>query len=512
MALIERESDLAAIAARLADAAGGHGGVLLVEGPPGIGKTALLAAAGGHARALGVRVLGALGGELDHELPFGVVRQLFEPVLRSAIPTERAELTAGAAALARPVFGPEGAEFGSDPNLLGDVVHGLYWLCSNLAEAGPVLLVVDDVHWVDDASLRFLSHLARRIVDLPVLLLAAGRPGRLLDGFVGRALGGIRPDLLRLRALSPAGVGVLVRNDLAADAEEEFCAACARASGGNPFLLTEALHSLRADGARPVAAETWRLENLRPDTVSRAVLTRIARLGPQAQLLTRALAVLGPSADLRQAALFAGLAVDRAAELADMLAREAIVGPGRPLDFTHPLVRTAVYADSSEVLQAAEHKRAARMLAGDGQAPGALAPHLLLAEPGADPWVADTLRAAAHAALAQGAPESAAACLTRALNEPPASADTGPLHAELGRALGLAHRPEEAAAAYRRHWSSPTCPWSGSGRLWTSGSRCCAPGRLTRPSRPSSWPTVPSTAIRPRCPCPWSPRWQARAC
>ncbi|MEV6522923.1 AAA family ATPase [Longispora sp. NPDC051575] len=478
MALIEREHELAAIAARLDAAADGHGGVLLVEGPPGIGKTALLAAAGAHARAAGVRALGAVGGELDRELPFSVVRQLFEPVLRSVAPTERAELTAGAASLAGPVF--EAPTAGADPDQLGDVVHGLYWLCSNLTEAGPLLLAVDDVHWIDDASGRFLSHLARRITDLPVLLLAAGRPGRSFDGFVGGALGGTQPELLRPRALSPAGVGALVRHDLAADAEDEFCTACARASGGNPFLLTEALRSLRAEGAQPVAAEAWRLESLRPDTVARAVLTRIARLGPQARNLTRALAVLGPSADLRHTAGLAGLAVDRAAELADLLAREAIVGPGRPLDFTHPLVRTAVYADSSEVLRAAEHKRAARVLAGDGRAPGALAPHLLLAEPAADPWVVDTLRAAAHAASARGAPESAAACLNRALREPPVAADTGPLHAELGRVLGLAHRPDESAAAYRRALELTEAPLDRIGTALDFGFAMLRAGRADR--------------------------------
>ena len=81
---------------------------------------------------------------------------------------------------------------------LGDVVHGLYWLCSNVAETGPLLIVIDDVHWADDASLRFLSHLARRIDGLPILVLAAGRTGPALDDLTMRVLGGVDVVTVRL--------------------------------------------------------------------------------------------------------------------------------------------------------------------------------------------------------------------------------------------------------------------------------------------------------------------------
>lgn len=450
MSLVERDRELGVIEALLADAAGGRGSVLLIEGLPGIGKTALLAAARQLADARGLRTLTAVGGELDRELPFAIVRQLLEPVLRAASPTADAELLAGAAGLARPVFGLGADEAGDrEPTGLGNVVHGLYWLCSNLADAAALLLAVDDVHWADEASLRFLSYLARRIADLPVLLLAAGRPGAGLDDFVGRALGGVAPRVLRLAPLSDSAVGLLVRGELAADADEQFCHACAKASGGNPFLLAEALTSLRADGVRPVAAEAWRVENLRPDTISRAVLTRIARLGPNAARFARALAVLGQGAEPRQVAQLADLPVGTIAELADALAREAILTRGRSPQFVHPLIRTAVYTDSSEILRAADHKRAARILAADGVAAEVVVPHLLAAEPDSDPWVVQTLRAAAASALGRGAPETAAAFFKRALAEPPDPAERGPLYAAMGRALGMANRPNEAAEALR---------------------------------------------------------------
>src|SRR4051794_2417129 len=103
MALVERERDLAAIHDLIGAAAAGHGQTVLVEGPPGIGKTAVLAAADAQARGRDLHVLTSVGGELEQDLPFAIVRQLFEPVLRTP---RRAELLAGAAGLAAPVFGP----------------------------------------------------------------------------------------------------------------------------------------------------------------------------------------------------------------------------------------------------------------------------------------------------------------------------------------------------------------------------------------------------------------------
>ncbi|MEV6604145.1 AAA family ATPase [Kutzneria sp. NPDC051319] len=434
MALVEREPELAAIRAMIGAAAAGHGRTALVEGPPGIGKTAVLAAAGEHARGRGLRVLTSIGGELEQDLPFTIVRQLFEPPLRTE---DRAELLAGAAGLAAPVFG--GHDAGQ-----GDVVYGLYWLCANLSESAPLLLVVDDLHWADGPSLRFLSHLSRRIADLPVLLLLAARPGTVLDSLVDTALGGAAPHVIRLRQLSDEAVGVLVRRDLSAEAEDEFCRACAVATGGNPFLLAEAVTNLRENGTRPIATEAHRVSQLRADAISRAVLARIARGGVDAVRFARALAVLETAAEPRHIAALAGLSLEAAAAAADGLTRESIVTAGHPVMFVHPLVRNAVYADSSSLLRATEHKRAARMLAADDAGVEQLAPHLLAATPESDPWVVETLRAAAMSALGRGAPESAVTYLTRARTEPPAQQEKGPLAAMLGRVLAMAARTAEA--------------------------------------------------------------------
>src|SRR5919201_1615380 len=96
--LLGREADLAAIAEIVAAVSAGTGSVLVIEGPAGIGKTSLVAEARRLARASGLHVLGARGGELEHDFAFGVVRQLFEPALNAAGDAERAEWLSGAAA------------------------------------------------------------------------------------------------------------------------------------------------------------------------------------------------------------------------------------------------------------------------------------------------------------------------------------------------------------------------------------------------------------------------------
>src|SRR3954469_9261980 len=158
--LFERDSDLAELSGALVRAGGGHGALVAIEGPAGIGKTRLLGELGARAKDADMEVLVARGGELERGFAFGVVRQLFEAYLARREPAERDELFAGAAGLARPLFLEAGvlpAE-GQDAFAL---LHGLFWLAANLAAERPLVLVVDDLHWCDGESLRWLTYLAR---------------------------------------------------------------------------------------------------------------------------------------------------------------------------------------------------------------------------------------------------------------------------------------------------------------------------------------------------------------
>src|SRR6516165_109805 len=167
--LCEREGELARVDALMTTARAGRGGVLLITGPAGIGKTVLLGAARERAGQAGMRVMAGRGGELEGGFSFGVARQLFEPLLAGTGVAERQALLAGAAR--RALIALEGqagaapAEAQSEPPFA--VMHGLYWLAVNASEAGPVLVTVDDLHWADQASLRFLLYLADRLSGLP---------------------------------------------------------------------------------------------------------------------------------------------------------------------------------------------------------------------------------------------------------------------------------------------------------------------------------------------------------
>jgi AAA ATPase-like protein len=207
--LLERDRELALLDVLIDEAAAGQARFGLIEGPAGIGKSRLLAEARRQAAAKGLRALTAQGGELERGFPFGVVRQLFEP----AVVTDAARAFAGAADPARAVFEPAGTEVSepvSDPSFAS--LHGLYWLTLNLSEHGPLLLVVDDVQWCDDPSLRFLAYLRRRLEGLPVLVLCGLRVSELeaRKTLLGEIAGDPLTALIRPGPLSGPAVAALV--------------------------------------------------------------------------------------------------------------------------------------------------------------------------------------------------------------------------------------------------------------------------------------------------------------
>src|SRR5262249_24559726 len=158
------EGELAAVEALLE-----RGGVLVVEGRAGIGKTSLLEAARRRADELGHESLHARGSELEADFAFGVVRQLFERPLADADAGEREGLLGGPAATVRPLLLGQPREASADDTSFA-VLHGLYWLAAKLAASWPLLLAVDDAHWADEPSLRWLAYLAPRLEGLAVAL------------------------------------------------------------------------------------------------------------------------------------------------------------------------------------------------------------------------------------------------------------------------------------------------------------------------------------------------------
>lgn len=443
-ALLEREAELETLGTALDAAREGRGSLLVVEGHAGLGKSQLLAAARGFAKGTGVRVLSAAGGELERDFAFGIALQLLEPALAAADESQRRRLLDGAAGLAAPVL----ARTGPPPRGQGEddvfsLLHGLYWLTSNVADDGPILLAIDDVHWADAPSLRFLLYLAHRLAELPVAAVVARRAGDpgVDEELLAKLTGHEAAERVVLRPLSDRAVDRLVRASFLDDVAPRFSAACAGVTRGNPLLVQQLLAALELEGASPDASGALRVRELGPEAVSRSVLLRLSALQLGATSLARAASVLGDGAPLRRAAELARIETGVAREAADALGAAEILRPGEPLAFVHPIVRAAIYAELPPAERARLHASSARLLRAEEAAPEQIAPHLLAGEPGGEEWMVDTLVAAAERALAGGAPASAVRYLERALAEPPSRARRADVLAGLGRAAAAAGDP-----------------------------------------------------------------------
>jgi DNA-binding CsgD family transcriptional regulator len=432
--LLDRDAELRALTRQVAAVRAGAGRVMAVDGPAGIGKTSLLAAAADGAEAGGFAVLRARGGPLEQDAAWGVARQLFEP-LRARDSWD--ELAVGAAELAMRALDPATAEPASAGDAMYAAARGLVWLAVNLAARGPAMLVVDDVHWADAPSLRWLAQLARDLDGLPLGLLCAVRSGEppTDPGLLAELLAAAPEPPVRPRPLGPQAAAALVRERMP-QASASFTSACHEVTAGNPFLLGVLLSQLAADGTEPGDEAARRLSAFGPEQVARTVDRQLARLPDGASALARAVAVLGRGAPLRHAAAVAGLAQPRAATLADTLRAAALLDQSQDLTLTHPLVESALYATMAPGERGVWHGRAARLLQRERADPETIAVHLLRTVPAADPVTVSTLREAAARASTRGAPSTAASYLRRAVAEPAVSAhDDADLRLNLGLAL-----------------------------------------------------------------------------
>ncbi|WP_432824244.1 AAA family ATPase [Dactylosporangium sp. CA-092794] len=469
--LLERHDQLEALAAAATAAGAGSGRFVLVAGAAGLGKTRLLAEARRVAARAGFAVLSARGAELEREFGFGVVRQLAEPALSALDPRRRAALFAGAAAPAAAVLdtvggAPAAGDFAS--------LHSLYWLVANACKGRPLALFCDDLHWADEASLRFLAYLLPRLDGLRLLVAGSARPGE--PDAPRKLLDLISADdacrVLPLTPLSPPAGAEVLQALLPGTAHPAFLAACHAAAGGNPLLLRELAETVQLRGIAATAGNAERIAGLRTDAVGRRVRLWLDGLPDAGVRVARAVATLGGEATLATAAELAGVGLPAALAAVADLERADILRPlpadgtparfgdvtdleradiPRPLpadgasarggagagpeqggalpplpgggasgryEFVHPLVRTAVYEGMGLAGKADWHRRAARLLAAGGAPAERGAAHLLRIPADGDPESARTLRRAADGALGRGAPDAAVAYLERCLAEP----------------------------------------------------------------------------------------------
>ena len=440
--LLEREVELACLDGLLEQASRGMGRVVVVEGEAGIGKSELLVAVRTQAQARGFGVLRARGSEFEARIAFGVARQVFEPMLRTASAAQRRRLLSGVAGVGARALGVVAGEPPADRFA---ALHGLFWLCANRAERGPVLVVVDDVQWVDDPSLAWLGYVARRVGDLALLLvlgLRSGDPGG-ERGELARLVGDGGVQRIALGRSSATAVGAIVRAQLDEEAEDPFCAAFSELTGGNPLLVRELLAAVREEGLPGLGGSVPALGLIAPAAVGTSVLGRLARMGTEAVALARAVALLGAGAEVTLAARLADMDPVAAELTGDRLAAAQILAPVRPLEFFHPLIGAAVLEDIAPGARRVAHRRAAALLDGGGGGSLArVAAHLLACGPAGDMWAVERLRDAALEALDRGAPEIAASYVRRALSEPPAGSERAALLFLLGTAEWRAGQPD----------------------------------------------------------------------
>ena len=417
--LLEREEELDSLRAALADARDGHGGAVVVEGPAGQGKTTLLRVVRAEAAAEGMRVLYAVGAELERDYAFGIARQLFGT---AAAPL----LTAHARAALESPYDPA-----ASPDVCHARLHALYSTAATLAAEQPLAIVIDDAHWADAGSLKMLGVLARRLEDEPIALIVGMRPAE--DDLLDALIAAPAATLLHPQPLSTDAIAHLM-----GAVEPEFAAAAAETTGGNPLLVRELRRMLASGGCAGTAAEADAVRRAVPGSITRMVQGRLRRLGPDAVRLVRALAVLGDRATL---ACVEALAEIESAGVHAALAAAGMVEPFA-LRFTHPMMREATLATLVAAERSALHRRAAALLHGSGAAEAEVAAQLLAAEPGDDPWAASVLADAGRRALAAGDTDAARRLLRRALAE---CRDPG---SDLWLSLGLAEARAGDPAAH----------------------------------------------------------------
>ena len=381
--LLEREHELERAEALLTAAGAGDGAVLVLEGAAGAGKTRLLREIAARAERDAFTVATGRGSELERGFAFGLLRQALEPLVAG-----REELLAGAAAPARAAIGAGAEGRPVDPYA---TLNGLFWLLAALAQRNPLVLALDDLHWADEPSLRFLAFALGRVESLPVLIAATARPST--DPLASVVAAGA--STLRLGALSEHAVRALVAERLGARPADGFVRACLATSGGNAFLLVELLQALSGQGVAPIEQNARRVGEVSPENVARSVSARLQGLGDGATRVARALATLGDGCTLALAAEVAELPEPETGAHADALAATGLLAGDRPLRFAHPLLRTAVEAAIAPGERLRLHRTAASLLAASGAPDERIALHLLETEPGGSEETARTLAEAA---------------------------------------------------------------------------------------------------------------------
>jgi DNA-binding CsgD family transcriptional regulator/tetratricopeptide (TPR) repeat protein len=432
--LIGRESEMALLTGLVRDAARGRGSAVLVEGEPGIGKSALVRAVVAGAPEAGCQVFWGSGDELDQALPL----QPFLDGLRVREPSTNPRRNTIVGLLRGEVSTDRGTDV---PAVLAEQ---LLALVAEQCAIRPTILVIDDLQWADQASVTLWGRLARSAHQVPLLLIGMMRPVPQRDDVL--ALRRMASDATRLQLTGLAGTAVAdLVAALAGGRPDDRLLRLASGAAGNPLYVTELVAALaRGSGLTITEAGAAELAgNSAPGSLSAAIADRLGFVTGPVRDVLRAAALLGMDFAVSDLATVLGRNVtDLIPAVDEARAVGVLAESGQRLRFRHPLIRAALYDEMPTSVRAAWHRDAGRALAEAGAPADRVARQLLQAVGGSgavsepmDEWVLDWLTRTADLLTGQ-APGVAAELLTRAVaSSPPDSARYGWLASRLADAL-----------------------------------------------------------------------------
>ncbi|MFB9903101.1 AAA family ATPase [Allokutzneria oryzae] len=420
--LVDRGAELDLLSRSVTGLSLGRSALVVIENRPGAGRTALLRRTVALAEASGIRAVSAQGSRTEADLRYGVVSQLL-----AAFPDEDCPVWTNAR--------------WAETERESEVLPALCREFLGLARREPLLVVVDDAHWADPFSARWLRALARRLREVPLLLIVAGNDGSRPIGLPSLTELAAAPrsvsvaaHLLRPGPLTLAGVNMLLATACPGPLDESFSRALMRASGGQVWLVRAVLRQFARAGLAPVMEHLTELH----ETVTTEIGDRVARLVgvlPEELVgLLRALAVCGSRLDFRLVCSLAGLRTMPESEALARLEGTGLVRPGENPELADPTTASRVLAGMSPPAREELHAAAAELGHRSAIPDADVAGILLGARPVGQPWAVDMLSRAAARDRNGARPARARQYLQRALREPLTEAARSRLLIELATA------------------------------------------------------------------------------
>ena len=426
--LVGRAEELGSFARALAELDRGRSIALLLVGEPGIGKTRLLTEFGARADAEGALILSGSASELERELPFSLFVDALDEYVRGLDPKRIALLEDDVRTELAHVFPSLTTLSDAGPAVLQHERYRAHRavraLLEQLASDQPLVLLLDDLHWADPASVELLGALLRRPPAASVLLALASRPHQVperLSVALERATRADQLTRIELGALSAEEARTLL-GDVAHRVDPDVLYV---ESGGNPFYLEQLARSLERAGGAPALEDETSLAGIGvPATVAAALAEELALLSDTQRLVLEAAAVAGDPFEPELAAAAAAVSEPAVMEALDELLKVDLLRTTdvpRRFRFRHPLVRRAVYEAAAPGWRLGAHERSAEALAARGARASARAHHVERSAREGDAYAIAVLREAGEEAVRR-APASAAHWFGEALRRQPANA------------------------------------------------------------------------------------------